>query len=250
MSADEVVGRVVEHAGGAGRWDALEALELRVQVGGLAFRMVGQDEPVRDMDAVVGVHDPVLTFTSRTVPEWRGEFDHGTVRLRNAAGVVVAERANASFVRRAPWPKPRWDAIDSMAFSGHALWHYTTFPALLRRADVTVTSLGERTIDGVPAHGLELTCPPGVPAHAPVQQLWIGPDGTMLRYDYRARMIAPWARAANRCLADTTAHGITIPSRRRVTPLLPGRRSAPGPLLVSIEVELTGVRERGAGQAP
>lgn len=241
----DVLTRVAEHAGGAARWNALDALELRVRVGGLAFRMVGQAEPVSEFDAVVSVHEPRLSFASRAVPAWRGEFDAGTVRLRDAGGTVVEERPNATFVRRAPWPKPRWDAVDAMAFSGHALWHYTTFPVLLRRADVTVTSIGERTIDGRRAHGLELRCPPGVPAHAPVQQLWIGEDGTMLRYDYTARMIAPWARAANRCLADTTAFGVTIPRSRRVTPLLPGRRSAPGPLLVAIDLELTGVRERG-----
>ena len=244
MTAAEVLDRLSEHAGGADRWEALDALEVRVRVGGLAFRMVGQAGPVRDFDAVVAVHEPRITFTSRVDPAWRGVFDAGTVRLEDADGVVTAERANASFVRRAPWPKPRWDAIDAMAFSGHALWHYTTFPALLRRPDVTVTSLGERAIDGVPAHGLELRCPRGLPAHAPVQQLWIGADGTMRRYDYTARMIAPWAKAANRCLADTTAFGVTIPSVRRVTPLLPGRRSAPGPLLVAIDLELTGVRER------
>lgn len=245
MTAREIVARVVEHAGGAERWDALEALELRVRVGGLAFRMVGQGPAVSDLDAVVSVHEPRLSFASRVVPAWRGEFDAGTVRLRDAGGAVVAERENASFVRRAPWPKRPWDDIDGIAFSGHALWHYTTFPALLRRGDVRVASIGEHTIDGVRAHGLELTCPPGLPAHAPVQQLWIGEDGTMRRYDYLARMIAPWAKAANRCLADTTAFGVTIPRQRRVTPLLPGRRAAPGPLLVSIEVELTGVRERG-----
>lgn len=244
MIPGDVLARVGEHAGGAARWDALDALELRVRVGGLAFRMVGQAEPVSDFDAVVSVHEPRLSFASRAVPVWRGEFDAGTVRLRDAGGTVVEERPNAAFVRRAPWPKPRWDAVDAMAFSGHALWHYTTFPVLLRRADVTVTGLGERSIGGVPAHGLELRCPTGVPAHAPLQQLWIGEDGTMLRYDYTARMIAPWAKAANRCLADTTAFGVTIPRSRRVTPLLPGRRSAPGPLLVSIDLELTGVRER------
>lgn len=243
MNARAVLERVAEHAGGAARWEALDALELRVRVGGLAFRMVGQAAPVADFDAVVSVHEPRLAFASRVVPAWRGEFDAGTVRLRDAAGAVVEERPHASFVRRAPWPKPRWDAVDAMAFSGHALWHYVTFPALLRRPDVTVTGLGERTIDGIPAQGLELRCPPGVPAHAPVQQLWIGGDGTMLRYDYLARMIAPWAKAANRCLADTTGFGVTIPARRLVTPLLPGRRPAPGPLLVSIDLEVTGARE-------
>jgi hypothetical protein len=244
MDAAAIIARVVAHAGGAERWDALEALEVRVKVGGLAFRMFGQGEAVSDFDAVVWVHEPRVSFASRVVADWRGEFDAGTVRLHDAEGAVTAERPDAVFVRRAPWPKPRWDAIDAMAFSGHALWHYTTFPALLRRADVRVASRGERTIAGEPLHGLRLHCPPQVPAHAPDSSLWVRPDGTMRRFDYHARMIAPWAIAANRCLSDTTAFGITIPDVRRVTPLAPGLRAAPGPLLVAIELELTGVRER------
>ena len=244
MDAADLVARVTSHAGGAERWDALDALELRVRVGGLAFRTVGQAAPVRDFDAVVSVHEPRVQFSSRVVADWRGEFDGGTVRLQDADGAVTEERRDAVFVRHAPWPKPRWDAIDAMAFSGYALWHYTTFPALLRRDDVTVSALGERTIAGEPLQGLRLHCPPQVPAHSPDQSLWVGPGGTMRRLDYRARMIAPWANAANRCLRDTSAFGITIPSVRRVTPLLPGSRVAPAPLLVAIDVELTGVRER------
>ena len=244
MSVADLVQQIADHAGGAERWDALGALELRVRVGGLAFAMVGQAAPVRDFDAVVQVHEPRVSLRSRVEPAWRGEFDAGTVRLHDAGGAVVDERREAVFVRRAPWPKPRWDAIDAMAFSGYALWHYTTFPALLRRDDVTVTALGERRIGGEPLQGLRLHCPPQLPAHSPDQSLWVGPGGTMRRLDYRARMIAPWAKAANRCLADTTAFGITIPAVRRVTPLLPGLRAAPGPLLVAIDLELTGVRER------
>ena len=244
MDAAGILAQVAAHAGGAARWDALDALELRVKVGGLAFRMFGQGDAVSDFDAVVSVHEPRVSFASRVVPAWRGEFDAGTVRLHDVGGAVAAERRDAVFVRRAPWPKPRWDAIDALAFSGHALWHYTTFPALLRRADVRVASAGPRTIAGEELHGLRLHCPPQVPAHAPDSTLWVRADGTMRRFDYHARMIAPWALAANRCLSDTTAFGLTIPGVRRVTPLGPGRRALPGPLLVAIDLELTGVRER------
>ena len=248
MGADPVMAglldRVREHAGGASRWDALAELEVHVRVGGLAFRMFGQADPVSDFDAVVQVHEPRVRFSSRAVPHWRGEFDAGTVRMHDADGVATEGRREAVFVRRAPWPKPRWDAIDALAFSGFALWHYTTYPALLARDDVTVTGLGTQRIDGDLLQGLRLHCPPGVPAHSPDNDLWFSPEGTMRRLDYRARMIAPWADAANRATAEGTAHGITIPTSRRVTPLLPGRRAAPGPLLVSIDLEVTGVRER------
>jgi len=244
MDVADLLDRVSEHAGGAARWEALGALELRVRVGGLAFRQVGQAEPVSDFDAVVDVHEPRVSFRSRATRTWRGRFDAGAVRLEDECGAVIAERRDAVPVRRPPWPRRRWDAIDAMAFSGYALWHYAAFPALLRREDVEVTALGRRRIDGEQLEGLRLHCPPGVPAHSPDQHLWLATDGTMRRLDYTARMISPLARAANRCTAEISAFGVRIPGARRVTPLLPGRRAAPGPLLVSIDLELTGVRER------
>lgn len=244
MRVAELLERMSAHSGGAARWRELDALDLRVRVGGLAFRMVGQSGPVADFDARVHVHRQEVHMRSRTVPAWRGTFDAGTVRLEDADGTPVQERRDAVFTRRAPWPKRPWDAIDALAFSGHALWGYTAFPAFLRRDDVTLTSLGRRVVDGAQLHGIRLHLPPHLLAHAPAQSLWFTADGAMRRLDYRAGMIAPWALAANRCLAETTVSGVTIPSVRRVTPLLPGLRAAPGPLLVSIDLELTGVRER------
>jgi len=165
------------------------------------------------------------------------------VRVEDAGGAVAGERGGAVAARTLPWPR-RWDAIDALAFSGYALWHYTAFPALLRRPDVQVATLGEHRVDGERLHGLRLTCPPELPAHSPEQTLWVTSDGAMRRVDYTARMISPLARAANRCLAETETRGVRIPSVRRVTPQLPGRRAAPAPLLVAIDLELTGVRER------
>lgn len=240
----ELLERLVVHAGGADRWTSVEALDLRVRVGGLAFRMVGQSQPVADFDARVHVHRQHVYLRSRTDPAWRGTYDAGTVRLQDAEGRTVQERRDAVFTRQVPWPKRPWDAIDALAFSGHALWGYTAFPAYLRRADVTVTAVGRHTVDGARLHGVRVHLPPHLPAHAPAQTMWLDDDGAMRRVDYRARMIAPWAKAANRCLDETTLAGVTIPSVRRVTPLLPGRRAAPGPLLVSIEIELLGLVDR------
>jgi len=242
MDSTTIIDAIVGHAGGRERWAALAALELRVRVGGLAFRMLGQSVPVADFDAVVSVHEQRVLFSSRTEPTWRGEFDSGTVRLHDAEGSVVTERPRAVFVRRAPFPK-HWDPIDAMAFSGYALWHYTMFPALLQRPDVWVQSVPARTIAGETLYGLRVQCPPALPAHSPTQTLWAAAGGAVRRLDDRALMIAPWARAANRCSHETTIAGVTIPDTRRVTPLLPFGVVAPGPLLVSIDLVITGARD-------
>ena len=102
-------------------------------------------------------------------------------------------------------------------------------------------ALGERDVDGERLHGLAVHYPPTVPAHSREQQWWFTADGALRRNDYRADMVSPLAHAANRVHHETTEFGITLPDERRVTPQLPGRRSAPFPLLVSIAFELEGV---------
>ena len=242
--ARAIVDRAVAYAGGAERWDALEALEVHIRVGGLAFRMAGVLDRVGDDDLVVRVHEPRTEVRSRDTPGWHGVFDHGEARLLDAAGATRASRSAAVRPQRAPWPRAGWDDLDAIAFAGYASWNYLTFPVLLRRPDAQLESIGTHRIAGEDVQGLRVRFPQSVPTHGYSDVLWFTADGALRRHDYRARMIAPWALAANVVLEEQTAFGITVPCRRRVTPQLPFRRAAPAPLLVSIELELTGVRER------
>lgn len=235
---------LVAHAGGARRWERLDALELRLRVGGLAFAMVGHARTVAELDALVAVHEQRTELVSRSRPGWRARCEGETTLLLDDAGRPVAARSSAVRARRVPWPARRWDDLQAATFSGYAIRHYATFPMLLRRPGVVVRELGEHVVDGERLLGLAVRFPPDVPAHSREQVLWLTPAGALRRNDYRAAMVGPLAHAANRCLHETTAFGITIPDRRRVTPQLPARRSAPGPVLVSIELELRGVRER------
>ena len=131
LDAAELVARIVDHAGGAERWDALAALELRVRVKGLAFRTMGQVDEVADMDQVVQVREPRVEIASRTVPAWRGAFDAGRASMLSEDGSVRDSRANAVVYRRAPWPKRGWDDVETLAFCAYASWNYVTFPVLV-----------------------------------------------------------------------------------------------------------------------
>ena len=242
--ARAIVDRAVAYAGGAERWDALEALEVHIRVGGLAFRMAGVLDRLGDDDLVVSVHEPRTEVSSRDTPGWHGVFDHGEARLLDDAGGSKAARPAAVRPQRAPWPRTGWDDLDAIAFSGYASWNYLTFPVLLRRPDAQLEALGRHTVGGEQLDGLRVRFPASVPTHGPADVLWFAADGALRRHDYRARMIAPWALAANVVLEEQSAFGITVPCRRRVTPQLPLRRVAPAPLLVSIDLEVTGVRER------
>ncbi len=241
MTADELLERVVAHAGGAERWASLQTLVVRTRASGLAFRTAGQQEPVADLEMRISVHEPRNELVSASKPGWRGVFEAGEARLTDADGRPTAARPGALTVRRLPWPG-RWDDLDVVTFCGYAGWHYMTFPVRLRSPGVEVEALGERAVDGERLHGLRVRFPPATPAHSPEQVFWFTREGALRRNDYLARMVSPFAHAANRVLHERTVDGLTLPDRRRVTPQLPARRSAPGPVLVALELELLAAR--------
>lgn len=242
METRELLDRVVAHAGGAERWAGIERIRAHVRIGGLAFQTAGKAKEAAHQHLTVWVHEPRVEIVSWSVPGWRAVFEHGAAAMVDAGGEELSRRHDAVEPRRLPWPG-RWDDLDAAAFTGYASWHYLTFPVRLRDPGVTVTALGERDVDGERLHGLAVHYPPTVPAHSREQQWWFTADGALRRNDYRADMVSPLAHAANRVHHETTEFGITLPDERRVTPQLPGRRSAPFPLLVSIAFELEGVDE-------
>lgn len=243
-SASQLIDRAVEHAGGAERWDALGELRVRVRVKGLAFRLMGQVDELADMEQVVQVHEPRIELSSRSVPGWRGVFDAGRTAMLDEDGVERETRDPAVVPRRAPWPKRPWDDIATLTFCAFASWNYMTFPVILRRPDMRAEAIGEHRVGGERLHGLRLHFPGAVPTHSPTQVYWFSDDGALRRHDYVARMVSPLAKAANRCVSERTAEGITLPDHRLVTPMLPARRAAPGPLLVDVGLEVVGTSLR------
>jgi hypothetical protein len=226
VTADEILDAALAHAGGAERWSRLETIRARVRIGGLAFRAAGRAREAAEQELVVSVREPRVEIRSVSVPGW----EH----------VYTGEPVPA---RRRPWPG-RWSDAQAALFTGYASWHYLTFPVRLREPGVRAEALGERELGGERLHGLRVTFAPGTPAHSPEQQFWFTGDGALRRNDYLARMVGPFAHAANVSEHEGTVDGITLPDRRRVTPQLPGRRRAPGPLLVGIALDLLAAEPR------
>jgi hypothetical protein len=152
-----------------------------------------------------------------------------TVRLEDASGQVVAERADPRrhfpYGRRLLW----WDRLDRAYFSAYALWNYLTFPALLLRDDIGWVELG--------ANRLEASFPASVPTHC-ARQVFHFEEATarLARHDYTAEVFGGWARAANVVIEHRAWEGIPYPSHRRVTPAGAGGKPLPMPVLVDIHV--------------
>lgn len=220
--------RVLEAYGGESRWRSAQSVGAVVSATGWAFRLKFQapDDHVR---VSLAVGKPVARYTPATKSGLTAVLDGQNVRLEDDAGRVVAERQDPRrffpYGRRALW----WDALDRSYFSAYALWNYLTFPSLLLRDDIEWTEL--------PGSRLEARFPPSLPTHSARQTFHFDAgSGRLLRHDYTAEVFGKWAYAANVVLEHGESDGVPYPSRRRVTPIGPGDKPLPWPVLVDITV--------------
>ena len=220
--------QVLEAYGGEARWRSARAVDACVSAAGWAFRLKFQ--PPDDRIAVtLSVGQPIARYTPATKAGLTAVLEGQSIRLEDAAGRVVKSREDPArffpYGRRALW----WDSLDRAYFSCYALWNYLTFPSLLLREDIEWKEL--------PGARLEGHFPPSLPTHSPTQTFYFDArTGLLLRHDYTAKVFGDWARAANVVLAHAESGGIRYPSHRRVTPIGPGDKPLPAPVLVDIHV--------------
>jgi hypothetical protein len=219
---------VLQAYGGESRWRAARSVEAVVSAAGWAFRLKFQppDDHIR---VSLAIGKPLARYTPATPAGLTAVLDGRSIRLEDDAGRVVEERQDPArffpYGRRAFW----WDALDRSYFSAYALWNYLTFPSLLLREDIQWTEL--------PGSRLAARFPRSLPTHSERQTFYIdSSSGRLLRHDYTAEVFGKWARAANVVLGHGESDGIPYPSRRRVTPVGPGGKPLPAPVLVDIHI--------------
>lgn len=185
--------------GGDEAFAAVEAIDLRLRVGGLALAMKLRGRALADRRVTVALHEPAVTFDGLGI--WHGIDPR-------PAGM--------------PWRLP-WTDADVLHFAGYALWNYLAAPFIWRRCAVRE----------LPHRRLELTFPGDLPTHSPHQTAHLDDQARIARLDYTALVFGPWARAQNACLRYQCCGGLLIPTRRRVTPR-PLHRT---PTLVSVALD-------------
>jgi hypothetical protein len=217
--------------GGAERWEAAEAVAIRQRAGGLAFVLKGRRNRPASIDARVSTRELRTELRDYPTPGQRGLVEaDGAVRIEDAGGRVLAERAAPRPHFRHLRQQVRWDDLDQLYFIGAtALPNYTLTPFFLRWPGVET--------DELPGRRLRVRFPEGMPVHSREQVYWFDADGLLTRLDYTAEVIGPWARAAHFVRDYRELDGIQVPTRRRVVPRGIGDRALPGPTLVWIEVD-------------
>lgn len=193
--------------------------------------MTGDKQQVR-----ISTREPQVWFDDYPGPGLSGEFQGDVaVRIRDGTGAILAQRAEprAAFrgLRRQLW----WDDLDFLYFAGYAIWNYLTAPFLYAHPGCAIDAMAPQGAAGTAWRCLRVRFPPDVPTHCVEQIVHVDEQGRLMRLDYTAEVVGPWARAANVCDDHRWFGGLLFPTRRRVTPRAFGR-VLPRPTLVEIAV--------------
>ena len=193
--------------GGLERWQAHEAVDVRVSARGLAFAMKGNPRPLTDTLARVRTSGQHVEFFDWPRP---GE-----------TAVLTSDEARIGERRRAePRWGLRWDELDMLAFGGAAMWTYLSLPFVL--ADWGAEEL--------PGRRLRFRVPEPIRSHCREQTIHLDDSFLIVKHEYVAESFGGWARGVHTSSRFETFDGLPVPTRRRV------RLTRFGPVVVKVDV--------------
>jgi hypothetical protein len=235
--ARKCVERSVERHGGWERWKALETVSLRLRtLSGMVpwSKGLGRTFPAFSR-VLITPHEFVAVFEDYPEPGHRIEFARGAVSMFEDA------RAAPTSVVADPRPKfsglakyRRWTPSDAAYFFGYALTYYTSMPFLFART----VPVGFRRSSWKGHSSLTVDFPDDVVTHCRRQRFFFAEDGRIVRHDYVADIIGPWARGCHLWEDYVESEGLLVPRTRHV---LANAFDSPSPL-VALHAELSDVR--------
>ena len=193
--------------GGLKRWQAEEAVEVRVSARGQAFWMKGNGRPLTDARCRVRTTGQHVEFA-----DWP---DPGVTAVMTSEECRIGETR-----RREPRFGRRWDELDFLAFGGAAMWTYMALPFVL----------AEWGAEELPGRRLRFTVPEPIRSHCREQTIHLDAAGLIVRHRYTAEAFGRWARGDHRSTRFITFDGLPVPTRRRV------RLTPIGPVAVKVDV--------------
>jgi hypothetical protein len=193
--------------GGLERWQAHDAVEVRVSARGAAFWMKGNGRPLTGARARVRTTGQHVEFFDWPTP---GE---SAILTSDEARIGDRSRAQPLFGRR-------WDELDFVAFGGAAMWTYMSLPFVL--ADWGAEEL--------PGRRLRFRVPEPIRSHCREQTLHLDESCLIVKHEYVAESFGQLARGVHRSSHFETFDGLPVPTRRRV------RLGRLGPVVVKVDV--------------
>jgi hypothetical protein len=147
-----------------------------------------------------------------------GEFASGSVR--EEGGILIADH-RPSFAGLAKYRS--WDLKDAIYFFGYALTTYLSVPFIL-------PDLPTRTRPWRDGFCVEAKFPPEIHTHCRNQQFYCDKEGLLMRHDYVAEVIGPFAYGAHFTSDYEDVDGLPVARSRRVLARI-GRWVTPIPVL-------------------
>jgi hypothetical protein len=237
----DLLARAIEAAGGETRWKRASTLTADVRTGGLLMRSKLKHRAFAEYTVTVSTGEVRSVLEPYPRPGRRGVFAGDRVWIESGQGEVLDRRHSAreaflglgGRLRHAAW----WDHLDALYFAGYAFWNYLNAPFLLAGPGFE-SSEGEPYETGAETwRRLEVRFPEGLHTHCREQTFYFDERGLLRRHDYAPDVVAPFARAAHVSGEHRDFDGLTVPTKRRVTPIGARNRPLPGPVVVSIALD-------------
>jgi hypothetical protein len=216
----------IEAHGGLESWRETEEIRVHARSGGAALASKFAHRPLREYDLTVSTNSQRAVIEPYPRAGSRGVFENGGVRIESDAGAVLAERADPRPLFPGGRRLLRWDRLDALYFAGYALWNYFNLPFMLTRDDIELRE-DDRT--------LRARFPEGFPTHSRDQAFHLDGRGLIVQHDYTAEVFGRWAKAGHVSLEFGELGGLTLATRRRVTPRAPSGKPRRLPVLVPLE---------------
>jgi len=219
--------QIVEAHGGAALWNRLQAIQVRLEFGGTAFRVKLLRVPIRGTMVVERAGQRV-TFEPYPVPGQRGVFEGSEVRIESADGQVLSRRSQPRAAFRDFRHRLWWDSLDLVYFAGQAGWTYFSVPFVLTNPAYELEEIWRR---------LKVRFPPDIHTHCRQQVFYADNRGLIRRHDYTAEPFGAWAKAAHYSTGHRDFDGLVAATCRRVHLRRADGLPRPHPTLVWINIE-------------
>ena len=223
---EELLGRAITAHGGRERWSEVETITVSLTPSGPVFLAKGRRRDVgRPLSAVISTRAQRAVIEDfGGVPGRQGVFTPERTWIEDADGRVLAEQRDFSRVRGALGSLRRWSDLDQLYFSGYALSTYFTLPFALQWPGVELSATPPVRQRGATLEGIAVRFPAGFVTHSGRQRVYFDAAGLLVRHDYQAEPIGPYAAGAHYSERYFEAGGLQFARRRRVYPRI-GRRA-------------------------
>ncbi|HSG30054.1 MAG TPA: hypothetical protein VLB82_00750 [Thermodesulfobacteriota bacterium] len=213
---NELLDKVIEAHGGMDAWNRVDEINVTARTGGLLPLSKLKYSSLSKVNFTVYPKTMMTVFNDFPELGSKGVFDKGTVYIENGSGEIEEERENPREQFNRISKKLYWDYLDTIYFTGYAIWNYLCTPFMFKTYDFEL-SIGQSIEDeGEILDALKVIYPDNIHTHCKEQTLYFDSFGLLRRLDYTADVIGSWAHAAHYCFDYVKTDGISFPLSRKV----------------------------------